>query len=339
MSKIFCQEPFQYCEIYENGDVYVCCDVWCGFYPIGNIFEESLYDIWHSTNKGRKAKFIQQFIDQNFEHCHPDICLHQKPCSDESFEKLFQKAQKDDKIKRLRLNFDSTCNIKCVFCRNRFITQKENMTEQNIKLKKEVEKVLPYLNECHTTISFCGVGEFLCSEFHTDLIQQITNNYENINFAFVTNGLLCTEENFKKYNLEDKIEIINVSIHATKPETYEKLCIGGDFNKIKENLKYLSRLKNENKIKTFYMDFVITSINYAEMSEFAKWAFSLGATPQFLKLIQFPNYEDAKLYEELDITNPNHKEYKNFLKYMQKPVLKDKRIKIAQQFTDLIIKK
>jgi len=335
MTKIFCPEPFHYCEIDANGDVFVCCSSWCGEYAIGNLFEESLYEIWNCTNKGKKRTFISQFENQKFDYCNTDVCLHHRIVDDEDFEKLYTDYKTTNRLKKLRLNFDLTCNIKCIFCRNKIISETKEDKASIEKIYKEIVKTLPYLNECHTMISFCGVGEFLCSKIHTNLIKEIVDKYPNIKFSFVTNGILCSEQNLKKLNLQDRIEVMEVSVNAFTEKTYDKLCIGGDFKKVKENLNYISSLKKADKINYFLMNFVITSENYREMPNFVKWAAEIGAVPQFLVLMPFGYYEDNKLFERLNITNPKHPKYKSFVETLKNPVFKTYQVNISQNLMNL----
>ena len=44
----FCPAPFQEMEIFSDGSVYVCCPSWNEYYSIGNVFENSVEDVWNS---------------------------------------------------------------------------------------------------------------------------------------------------------------------------------------------------------------------------------------------------------------------------------------------------
>ncbi|MCR5262075.1 MAG: radical SAM protein [Candidatus Gastranaerophilales bacterium] len=335
MTKIFCPEPFHYCEIDTNGDVFVCCSSWCREYAIGNLFEESLYEIWNSSNKGKKGIFVRQFEKQKFDYCNTDVCLHHRIVSDDAFEKLYYESKNKNQLKKLRLNFDRTCNIKCVFCRKEYMAEVKENEGFIEKIFEEIFKTLPYLNECHTMLSVCGVGEFLCSKLHTDLIKEIVEKYPKINFSFVTNGILCSKENLEKLNLQDRTEVMEVSVNAFTEQTYNKLCVGGNFKKVQENLKYISQLKKEDKIKFFFMNFVITSENYREMPDFVKWAADLGAIPQFLMLMDFGNYTDKQLFDSLNVADPKHKEHEDFVKVLKNPVFKTHKVNISQNLLEL----
>lgn len=72
MNKVFCRLPFFNCEIFSDGNVYVCCNQWCSYYSIGNILNDDLYEIFY----GEKInEFISQFIKQDFKYCKINTCI------------------------------------------------------------------------------------------------------------------------------------------------------------------------------------------------------------------------------------------------------------------------
>ena len=44
-----CKFPFSFIEVFSNGDVYPCCPEYCYYYCLGNIFEQSLEEIWYGS--------------------------------------------------------------------------------------------------------------------------------------------------------------------------------------------------------------------------------------------------------------------------------------------------
>lgn len=88
-----------------------------------------------------------------------------------------------------------------------------------------------------------GSGEVFCSKFGRQFIRKVCDKYPKIRFEILTNGFLCNEKNLKELGLYDKLSLITVSLHATTKETYEKIVKGIDFDKVIENIKFLSSVK------------------------------------------------------------------------------------------------
>lgn len=315
MSKILCTNPFSYCDIDLDGNVYVCCNKWCNFYSIGNILEDDLDEIF----SGKKIQeFIKQFINQEFKYCRIDTCLGSKTIEDSKFEQLYNEISANKK-RKIRLNFDNSCNLQCIFCRHKFQMANGEENKAAEKLIARIKEFLPELDKNHCEISLNGVGEVFVSKPFLDLIKHISLNYSNIKFQIITNGILCSKDMLENLGIVDKILGLEVSVHAFKEETYNKLVKGGNFKKLKENLQYISTLKEQNKIQRFQINFAINAYNYKEMVAFANWAIKLGAEPFFLPLLLLKDNESEKaLFNKLNVTDKNHPEYNQFIKVMKK---------------------
>ncbi len=320
MNKIFCKNPFQYCDIDIEGNIYVCCNKWCSFYSMGNILEEDFSEIF---TEGKKfQEFINQFKNQNFKYCNIDMCLCAEEVDDNNFTKLFNEFSANKK-RQMRLNFDTTCNLQCIFCRPNFEISDVKEAKNIEKLVTRIKRFLPELDANHWEISLNGLGEVFVSRPLLDLIQYISQNYKNIKFQIITNGVLCSKNMLERLGIADRISGIEVSVHATKEKTYNKLIKGGNFEKVRKNLEYISSLKQQDKINSFYMNFVITSYNYKEMLDFAKWSIKLGAVPNFLPLLPL-NESQRRTFEKLNIANQDNPKYNHFIKVIKRlKLLKD----------------
>ena len=313
MNKIICRNPFYYCDIGIDGNVYVCCNKWCGFYSIGNILQDDLREIFY----GEKIReLINQFTTQNFKYCKIDMCMGAKKVDDNSFAKLFDEFSANKK-RQMRLNFDTSCNLRCIFCRHDFETADAKEVEVTNKLISKIKSFLPELDANRWEISLNGVGEVFVSRPFLDLIQYISKNYKNIKFQIITNGVLCSKEMLEKLGIIDRISGIEVSVHAAKEKTYNKLIKGGNFKKVSENLKYISNLKKQGEIDKFQMNFAINAYNYREMPAFARWGISLGASPSFLPLLIL-NENERDDFDKLNVANQNHPEYNHFIKVIKR---------------------
>jgi len=89
---------------------------------------------------------------------------------------------------------------------------------------------------------------------------------------FSTNGLLLTEKNTREL-IEAGLCRIQVSIDAVTPQTYGQIRIGGNFEKVVENVHMLLRIREEmsSVIPLVRVNFVRTEVNRDELEMFAAY--------------------------------------------------------------------
>ncbi len=69
--KYYCTRPFEWFAVLDNGDVSPCCPPWINGYRIGNLYEESVDEVWN----GKKAQdFRRSILDGSFEYCNSLSC-------------------------------------------------------------------------------------------------------------------------------------------------------------------------------------------------------------------------------------------------------------------------
>ena len=61
-----CQKPWVEAQIMPSGDVYSCCPAWTNGYVLGNLKEQSLYDVWNSE---KSQKFRESILDGSYRYC------------------------------------------------------------------------------------------------------------------------------------------------------------------------------------------------------------------------------------------------------------------------------
>lgn len=309
---IYCPNPYILAEIMPYGYVYPCSCGWIKGYSFGNIFEQSFEEIWN----GEKAKeFRQKLYDNDFSLC--------PGC--QNLEILAEIQDKEAKLispppERILLGLDEVCDVKCIFCRGENYKINTDLIPKG-KEDKLLEILTPWLEHAKY-VKTNAVGEVFASKISKDLIKNIADNFPNIKFELITNGIQCTKENIEKLNLVNRISMITVSLHAMKESTYNKIVKGGNFKKVIENIEYISKLKKEGKIERFELHFTVTSINYKEMKDIIKYARKIDAKIRFLGLDCSKDCE--KTYKQINIQDRNHPKYNNLVKVVQ-----DKEIKNA----------
>ncbi|MGN0014288.1 MAG: radical SAM protein [Candidatus Gastranaerophilaceae bacterium] len=316
--KYICTKPFENIEIDENGNVYSCCPDYTGSYILGNIFKKPFEDIWY----GKKFSSLRKnVIDGIYRNCKLEYCYNiETPAFFKKNKKKSIIKEKPSYPKNVTISIDETCNAKCIFCRDKTIVPDKE------KMNKFIEMIddyfIPMLKNAEL-ILLDGSGEVFCSKFGRKFIRTVCDKYPKIRFEILTNGFLCNEKNLKELGLYDRLSLVTVSLHATTKETYEKIVKGIDFDKVIENIKFLSSLKKSGKLNTFYLTFVVTALNYKELPNFVEFAYSVGAIPQAWgvreNLITEYLQKEISKYN-LNILNKNHPEHQQFLEVLQNPI-------------------
>ena len=310
-----CLVPFEHLFFSCDGSVFPCCPALVDKYTFGHIFKDnSLEEIWN----GEKAQeFRRSVLDGNFKYCKLDSCLD---LANVKYDERFQSDLKDKTVisdlpKRVFFHIDMACNARCITCRD----EKMFMQEEVKKYEEITDSILIPVLKNAKVVYFNGAGEVFASKLCKNLIKKITQTYPNIKFDLITNGILSTEENIDEYGLKNKIESIEISVHAATKETYDKVVRDGDFDAVMKNLKMLSEMKKNGEIKFLWLNFVVTSYNYKEMIDFQKLADELGAYTRFWEYRKWGNAELDNHYDEVAIFEPTHPDYDKYLE-----VVKDK---------------
>ncbi len=323
---IYCPNPYILAEIMPFGNVYPCSCGWIRGYSFGNIFEQSYDEIW---NGERASEFRQKLYNNDFSLC--------PGC--QNLEILQEIKDNSPKLKspppeRILLGLDEFCDVKCIFCRGENYKIDTKLIPDD-KKDKLLEILTPWLQNAKY-VKTNAVGEVFASKISRDLIKNIADNFPNIKFEIITNGIQCTKENIEKLNLTNRISMITISLHAFTEKTYNQIVKGGNYKKVIENIKYLSTLKELGQIERFELHYTVTSINYKEIPDMINFARQLGAKIRFLGLDCSRDLEE--LYKRINIQDKNHPKYNDLVKIVHsKTFLESKDIVIQgwEYFTGL----
>lgn len=143
---------------------------------------------------------------------------------------------------------------------------------------------------------------------------------QNIKYSLLTNGLMFKDFHTKVPWVIENLNELGVSIDGASKETYEKLRLGGRWDKINENLKCMSDLKEKYNFR-FILHFVVQKDNYHEMEDIIQLGKDYNADRVWLNKIEdwnvLSNFEEQK---NLFTT----KEYKNCIDKIKQIVLNQK---------------
>lgn len=320
----FCTQPFNRIEIYEDGKVFNCCPPFINYYSIGNIYETSFDEIWN----GEQVKNLRRkILNGDFSLC-TDSC-NMKMKNEVTFADFSEIVEKYPE--EISISSDNICNVKCKICRDTQYGIKHD--EEN--LKEEIEKLwLPVFKDAKLLRFGCS-GEPFASRKETMIMKMAAEKYPDLRFHFHTNGILGNAERLKELNVYEKTDIITLSLHSASRRTYNKIVLGGNWDKVIENIKLYSKMKQENLIKQFRMIFVVFSENYKDMEEFVKLAKKYNAVAEFWALRYVENTKIGQNFEEYSLLNKNHKHHKDLVKILKKPIFDSENVMLYPELKEL----
>jgi MoaA/NifB/PqqE/SkfB family radical SAM enzyme len=232
-------------------------------------------------------------------------------------------------IKNIRLAIDDSCNLSCPSCRtNTIFVKSGKLLEQRIQLAKRIIEYIT-IQDNPITLHIGSDGDPFASLVYRYFIKQ-TKFFPHVSFSIQTNGLLIKKMYQRHEDMFKKLNVLNVSIDGASQETYERLRKGGSFQKIIENLEFIKQIKSKLNFK-FIIHFVVQAENYQEMPKIIELAEKYSADNIWLNKITnwntFPNFEDK------NIINPAHTEYKEYINVLK--IVKEKIKKYSNRFIEM----
>ncbi len=214
----------------------------------------------------------------------------------------------------LQIGVTDYCNYSCVFCATFSYRKGDAQGEEKKFLKLDYSKFRELVMDAAqmkvNQMSIVGVGEpFL----HPDIMGFIELVKENgIRCMVTTNGAALTRRKVDQL-IDNRLDIINISLNAATPETYaivhgEKL--GGRFNPILETVAYITERKKALRVDKPHLAlrFVITRLNRGELEDFVDKAIELGANELF-----FQNYLPPPFAEDIALDREEKKKLADIL--------------------------
>ena len=300
-----CPRPSDTILIDKQGSCYACeCQSWLP-QSIGNLQIKTLEQIIGGT----MHRHLQGSIaDGTYRYCNEHQCsyiksgavLHGQP----------------DRIQHLRLAIDDSCNLRCPSCRKGMIFHKEGSAYNlGIRLADRINEWLyDYAHPIQVHIG--SDGDPFASHVYRHFMEQ-TPERDNIKYSILTNGLLFKEFHTRVPYVINNLQELGVSIDGATKETYEKLRLGGKWDKINDNLECISKLKEQHGFQ-FILHFVVQEDNYHEMEDIILLGKKYNADRVWLNKME--DWNVSANFEERDIfrsSHPLHGDYRQRLKQIE----------------------
>lgn len=321
-----CVVPFTALEIHERHR-FLCCASWLKKYLPEN---SSPKQAWESDEANDIRNSV---LDGTYKHCDKNQCpyLHQLIKFGEvgKTDTLFNKNNLPTEFKKsidafkngdsfspniIQFSFDRTCNLKCPSCRVNLFVEDSNGIK---RVKKTIDEIEKEYGKTTKTIYITGSGDPFVSVGFRDFLRNFDSSkwpsLQKIHFH--TNATKWNKEMWESMpNIHKYIKSCEISIDAATKETYEnKVRLGGDWNELINNLKFINTIPYLKSIKT---SFVVQKKNYKEMKLFYQLMLSIFGKKVnvfYGKINNWGTFSNEQYFEE-KVWDSNHSEYLEFIK-------------------------
>ena len=249
---IVCHAPYVNLNFEQTGEVRACC--YNTKHMLGRWPEQSIREIW----QGKKLEELRGYIaDNNLgggciecgkmiiagNHQGVRARYYDEFATNSLKGKLSNIARKItggmSYPKVMEFELSNECNLECVMCNGSFSSSIRKNREKlapiispyNEKFVDELEEFIPHL----TDAKFLG-GEPFMIEIYLSIWERILKINPGIRMHITTNGTFLNSR-IKKL-LEGLNAGIIISIDSVEKETYKKIRINGNYDKVMENLDY-----------------------------------------------------------------------------------------------------
>lgn len=169
--------------------------------------------------------------------------------------------------KVILLDNTSACNLRCSMCDHQNINKYRKIQMMDMGLYKKIIDEIAVENPSARIWEIFFGDPFLCRDMPERICYAKNKGCEDV--VLNTNGVLMKAEWSKQY-IEAGLDAIYVGIDAATKETYEKIRVGGDFEKAVQNvITYRDLLKKYGKpSQELFVQFVVSEFNEDEVETF-----------------------------------------------------------------------
>ncbi len=312
-----CWNPFE--ELRCNPTVYTTCcppwldkKMWYGEWENYDTpaLEAGPWEVWNNPVLQELRKAVLNYDYSNCTKCAKVFAGH--------LEKIIEPWMKpilEVPPRRLWLEHDRHCQLKCPSCRPAFVLHTLQQDKRDVKIKEICEEFMPTA----LWLIVMSSGEPLVSRSTLEIISW-ARKYPDLEIELYTNGLLLPE----RWDLlpEEQIGKINISIDAASKETYENVRRPGKWEKLLQSLTLIQEKRKSGLIMEFQANFVVQAANFREIPAFVRLCKDHSVTYCTFAPYHQLHHTDEE-FAEINIFNPNHPEHPEFLKVLAAPIIGD----------------
>lgn len=325
-----CKLPFEYAEITNNGEISACCYLPKNF---GNAYKSSFRKAWNSYFAKQVRKSM---LNGSFKYCDKTRCrsmqyynanlVKKTEVEDERLKNIIRNSEinMNSDVKTLSLGMDYTCNLECPSCRTGM--RKIGKDEVGFQLAK-FNSIIREIGSQLEMIHISGDGDpFSSKVYHTILLKTNWDQYPNLKIGIQTNGIALHDRTWSGLprSVKSKISYIGISIDGATAHTYEKLRLGGKFEKLISNIEYLANMPDKKDFSiSLNLNMIVQVDNYQEMIPLIELGKRIGVDKiGFTYMYNWGTFMQTE-YEQKAVHLPSHPEHSKLLAILGNPIFND----------------
>jgi MoaA/NifB/PqqE/SkfB family radical SAM enzyme len=178
--------------------------------------------------------------------------------------------------KVILLDTTNFCNLRCSMCGHRLMTRKKGRMSMQL-VRKLIDEIAAVDKTARVWMVFFGEALILRYQLYWEILYAKRKGLEDV--VLNSNGCLLDEETCIGL-IESGLDAIYVGIDAFNPETYAKLRVGGDYDKVVGNVNTLLDLERRMGVSKpeVFVQFVEMEDNTKEIEGFTNYWTERGAT-------------------------------------------------------------
>jgi len=189
------------------------------------------------------------------------------------------------------------CDLRCSMCEHTYWKEKNlNMDFEDFK---KIIKMFPRLGY----IGLTGIGEsYMNKDFHL-MIKYLKEKYEGIYVELFDNFLHLDRKKAKDLISMD-IDKMYVSLDAATKETFDKIRVGSNWDKVIKNIKDFDKEKKrqKNSFPDLCFHFIVSKDNRHELKKYIDFVHNLDVDAEFIQftILLHPYKEIKDKFIEID---------------------------------------
>lgn len=327
LKKYACAVPFSQLEMGEHSRL-LCCGSW-----LKKLLPEdvSAKEAWNS----KEANDIRRSVlDGSFKYCDKTQCpflsrviagesvsrttraVHLKsqlpPEAKSQIDKFLNGEEINPTV--IQFSFDRTCNLQCPSCRVALIVENGKGIR---RVNAEIDKIQEQYGKTTKRLYITGSGDpFISVGFRNFLRNFDKTKWPSLNRIHLhTNSTKWNKKMWDSMSpIHPYVKTCEISIDAATKDTYEnKTRIGGNWESLLDNLRFISTIDRLQLIKT---SFVVQNKNYSEMKMFYELMYSIFGNKvnvYFNKITNWGTFTDDEFLKH-KVWDSNHPNYNDFVR-------------------------
>ncbi len=185
------------------------------------------------------------------------------------------------------------CNLQCTMCDHKNMTKYRPFGIMDFRLYEKIIDEISVENPKARVWEIFFGDPFLCPDMDGRVKYAKDKGLEDV--VLNTNGVLMDEEKAEAL-IRAGLDAMYVGIDAFKEETYNKIRVGGDYNRVIKNVLGYKKLleKIGSPKQKIFVQFVVDEINEQELDDFKKFWTSHGISVKIRPKISWAGLVDAE---------------------------------------------